>query len=58
MILLGIIDLYEVLMNFFKKSETSCAVFFGIPYNILRGKKSKIVSLTARSIWAGVPYID
>ena len=30
--------------------------FFGTPCNILREKKSKIVRVTARSIWVGMPH--
>ena len=40
--------------NLFKKSKTSCTVFF---WDVLRGKKSKILRITARSIWAGMLYI-
>ena len=30
---------------------------FGTPFNILRGKKSKILRVTARSIWVGMTHI-
>ena len=30
---------------------------FGTLFNILRGKKSKMVRITARSIWAGISHI-
>ena len=31
--------------------------FFGMPYTVLRGKKSKLVRVTVRSIWVAVPHM-
>ena len=38
--------------NISKNLKLRIWYFFGTPYNILRGKKLKIVRVTARSIWA------
>ena len=32
--------------------------YFQMPYNVLRVKKSKIVTITAMSIWVRMPHIE
>ena len=42
---------------FSKNLKFRAQYFFGTHYDILRGKKPKIVRVTARSIWVGMPHI-
>ena len=44
------------LKKFFKKSKYG--IFFGRPSTYYVEKKTKIMRVTARSIWAGMPHID
>ena len=43
---------------FLKHLKLYVRYFFETPYNILGGKKSKIVRVTARSIWNEIPHIQ
>ena len=43
--------------NFSKNLKLRVQYFFRKPYNVLRGKKSKIAGITTSSIWAGMLYI-
>ena len=53
-------ELFLVILtpNFCKKSKTSCTVFFlGRPSTYYVREKSKIVRVTARSIWVGITHM-
>ena len=43
--------------TFSKNLKLRVRYFFGTLFNILRGKKSKTVWVTATSIWDGIPHI-
>ena len=53
LVILGDIDL----KNFFKKSKSSRMVFLERPSTYHVEKKSKIVRVTAKSIWVGMTHI-